>query len=61
MGKGSQENSHSNDLIISQLACITLQSICPSWPLSNQRNSLSPSPINIICTLTNDQIILEII
>lgn len=25
MGKGSQESAHSNDLIISQLACATLK------------------------------------
>lgn len=47
IGKRSQESSHSNDLIISQLACAMLKgSICPTWPLSSPRNALSPFLVN---------------
>lgn len=44
MREGSQEISHSNDLIISQLACAMLKRfICPTWTISSQRNTVSPS------------------
>lgn len=62
IGKRSQESSHSNDLIISQLACATLKrSFWPTWPLNSQRNALSPFLMALVLPWTNDHIILAVI